>query len=79
MTPVGDHIPGQMRSSADTKRNDTAPSHHNTAATLQLPVSHIHAYDRNPRSVENPEYERIKASIRGQGIDQPLVRDPATG
>jgi ParB family protein of integrating conjugative element (PFGI_1 class) len=72
MTPVGDHIPGQMRPSADTQRNEPAPSHDNTAVTLQLPVSHIHAYDRNPRSVENPEYERIKASIRGQGIDQPL-------
>ena len=48
------------------------PSHQNTAATLQLPVSDIRAYDRNPRSAENPEYERIKASIRAQGMDQPL-------
>ena len=52
--------------------NDTIPMHRDTAATLQLPVSDIRAYDRNPRSAENPEYERIKASIRAQGIDQPL-------
>lgn len=72
MTPVGDRSPEQVRSSADTERNDTAPSHHDNTATLQLPVGSIHAYDRNPRSAENPEYARIKASIRAQGVDQPL-------
>ena len=55
--------------------NDTIPMHRDTAATLQLPVSDIRAYDRNPRSAENPEYERIT----GARYRPAAVRDPATG
>jgi len=40
---------------------------------LRLEVTCIKAYDRNPRRSENPEYDRIKASIRADGMDQPLV------
>ena len=36
-------------------------------------MARIKAYDRNPRRGENPEYERIKASIRAEGMDQALV------
>ncbi|MCP4129161.1 MAG: chromosome partitioning protein ParB [Gammaproteobacteria bacterium] len=38
-----------------------------------LDVRCIKPYERNPRRCENPEYDRIKASIRASGIDQPLV------
>lgn len=40
---------------------------------LELAVSAIRPYDHNPRHVDNPEYQRIKASVRAQGLDQPLV------
>ena len=40
---------------------------------MRLKVARIKAYDRNPRRSENPEYDRIKASIRAEGMDQPLV------
>lgn len=40
---------------------------------MRLEVTGIKAYDRNPRRSENPEYDRIKASIRADGMDQPLV------
>ena len=42
-------------------------------APLQVEVTRIKVYERNPRRAENPEYDRIKASIRAQGMDQPLV------
>ena len=35
---------------------------------VTLPVDRICAYDANPRHGENPEYGRIKASIRAKGI-----------
>lgn len=41
--------------------------------SMRLEVTSIKAYDRNPRRSENPEYDRIKASIRADGMDQPLV------
>lgn len=40
---------------------------------LELAVSAIRPYDQNPRHGDNPEYQRIKASVRAQGLDQPLV------
>ena len=38
-----------------------------------LPVEAIRRYDRDPRRSRNPEHDRIKASIRADGIKQPLV------
>ena len=38
-----------------------------------LDVSRIHPYEHNPRRAPNAEYERIKASIRADGLGQPLV------
>jgi len=38
-----------------------------------IEVARIHNYALNPRRQENPEYDRIKASIRAEGLDQPLV------
>ena len=40
---------------------------------LWLPVTDIRPYDRNPRRSQNPEHDRIMASIRAEGMDQPLV------
>ncbi|MEW8147897.1 MAG: ParB family protein, partial [Candidatus Thiodiazotropha endolucinida] len=40
---------------------------------ILLDIRCIKPYDRNPRQCENPEYDRIKASIRANGLDQPLV------
>ncbi|MBT2988845.1 MAG: ParB N-terminal domain-containing protein [Candidatus Thiodiazotropha sp. (ex Ctena orbiculata)] len=49
----------------------------NDAATeggmVMLDVQLINPYERNPRRSENPEYDRIKDSIRSKGLDQPLV------
>lgn len=39
----------------------------------RIEVAHIQHYARNPRRHKNPEYDRIKASIRAEGLDQPLV------
>ncbi|NIB44061.1 ParB N-terminal domain-containing protein [Pseudomaricurvus alkylphenolicus] len=39
----------------------------------RIRVTDIRTYDRNPRRQLNPEYLRIKASIRTGGLDQPLV------
>ncbi len=40
---------------------------------MRLEITCIRAYEHNPRRSENPEYDRIKASIRAKGLDQPLV------
>lgn len=49
------------------------PGTRDTATTLMLDVRNIKSYERNPRRSANPEYDRIKASIRADGMDQPLV------
>lgn len=40
---------------------------------MMVPLEHIHPYERNPRQAINSEYDRIKASIRATGLDQPLT------
>ena len=40
---------------------------------LEVDIAQIHPYERNPRQGRNPEYDRIKDSIRRSGLDQPLV------
>ena len=62
-------------SGADTPESDT---HH---TTWRVPLAQIHPFERNPRLSPNPEYDRIKDSIRHQGLDQPLVitRRPGAG
>ena len=42
-------------------------------APLIVEIIHIQPYERNPRHGCNPEYDRIKDSIRSSGLDQPLV------
>jgi ParB family protein of integrating conjugative element (PFGI_1 class) len=44
-----------------------------TPKPMLLEITHIKAYERNPRHGKNPEFDRIKASIRANGLDQPLV------
>ena len=39
----------------------------------RVEITRIKPYDRNPRHSVNQEYDRIKVSIRTQGMDQPLV------
>lgn len=50
-------------------RDDT----NNDAQPIALPIDRLRAYDKNPRHGDNPEYARIKASIRTHGLDQPLI------
>ncbi|WP_078477508.1 ParB family protein [Solemya elarraichensis gill symbiont] len=46
----------------------------NTGATPQMiDISRIQPYEHNPRHGRNPEYDRIRDSIRNTGLDQPLV------
>ena len=40
---------------------------------LFVDISNIQPYERNPRHGLNPEYDRIKDSIRRNGLDQPLL------
>ena len=52
------------------------------AELMVLDVFCIESYERNPRRSENSEYDRIKSSIRNNGLDQPLVvtqRPQSTG
>lgn len=43
------------------------------SAPLVVEITHIQPYEHNPRHGRNPEYDRIKDSIRSSGLDQPLV------
>ena len=43
------------------------------AEVMVLDIHCINPYERNPRRSKNPEYDRIKDSIRANGLDQPLV------
>jgi ParB family protein of integrating conjugative element (PFGI_1 class) len=40
---------------------------------LMVDIARIQPYEHNPRHGRNPEYDRIKDSIRSHGLDQPLV------
>lgn len=42
-------------------------------ASMVVPIDRVRPYARNPRHGRNPEFDRIKASIRANGLDQPLV------
>lgn len=66
-----------MTAEPEHHRVPLTPSEPNTAPEgarlIRLEVTRLRGYDRNPRRCRNSEYERIKASIRSQGLDQPLV------
>lgn len=40
---------------------------------INLPISEIDTYDKNPRRTENPNFSKIKESISKDGLNQPLV------
>ena len=40
---------------------------------VTVDISRIRTYERNPRRSANPDYDRIKASIRADGLGQPLM------
>ncbi|MEW8052334.1 MAG: ParB family protein [Candidatus Thiodiazotropha sp.] len=42
-------------------------------APQMIDISRIQTYEHNPRHGRNPEYDRIRDSIRNTGLDQPLV------
>ena len=42
-------------------------------APQMIDISRIQPYEHNPRHGRNPEYDRIRDSIRNTGLDQPLV------
>ena len=49
-----------------------APAH-NALKLRHLDIATIKPYEHNPRRSVNPEYARIKASIRVDGLGQPLI------
>ncbi|WP_051301687.1 ParB family protein [Sedimenticola selenatireducens] len=55
------------------RREPVVETEVNQPAPMVLPIDRIHPYERNPRQGNNPEYDRIKASIRATGLDQPLT------
>ena len=55
------------------QNNRSVASTSDDFVAMRIEVSRIHHYGRNPRRQQNPEYDRIKASIRAGGLDQPLV------
>jgi ParB family protein of integrating conjugative element (PFGI_1 class) len=50
-----------------------SPSDPIGSTPMRLPIDQIDYYDHNPRRSRNPHYDEIKASIRAQGMRQPLV------
>ncbi len=56
-----------------TLQENSARTDLNRASPMAVSIARIHPYERNPRHGRNPEYDRIKASIRASGLDQPLV------
>ncbi len=64
---------GETRSNADVPGARATPFSSSGATPLVLPVDQIQPYDHNPRRSANPEYDRIKDSIRTDGMNQPLV------
>jgi ParB family protein of integrating conjugative element (PFGI_1 class) len=49
------------------------PEQGEASGSLVIEIARIQPYERNPRHTRNPEYDRIKDSIRSNGLDQPLV------
>lgn len=56
---------------SDTEQKDRLSE--DVPRAIRLTIDQIQCYAGNPRRQINPEYERIKASIREEGLDQPLI------
>jgi ParB family protein of integrating conjugative element (PFGI_1 class) len=66
--------PTSQVSGQDRKRTPQLPPHGKDGEMLlHLPLDHIKPYGRNPRRSPHPQYARLKASIRADGMGQPLV------
>ena len=47
--------------------------HISVGGIVEVDITRIQPYEHNPRHSPNPEYDRIRDSIRNNGLDQPLV------
>src|SRR5210317_1422929 len=56
-----------------TERTGPASSQSLTGEVLCIDIKDIELFDKNPRRSRNPAYDRIKASILANGLDQPLI------
>jgi hypothetical protein len=63
----------RSRTSAARHDADAGEASGDVLALVTLDVARIHPYEHNPRRAPNTEYDRIKASIRADGLSQPLV------
>jgi len=68
------------KKAVDNKRSGTIGSANknqsarpDSATPMRVEINRIRFYENNPRRSDNPEYDRIKASIRARGMDQPLI------
>jgi ParB family protein of integrating conjugative element (PFGI_1 class) len=64
--PTGDEIKAMLLEGHFQQDGDLPPSDPVTTVQLVLKLDDIKLYDRNPRREINPEYDKIKASIRDQ-------------
>lgn len=62
-----------MTGRADSPGGVTAKTVHTRFELVVLDVRRIRAYERRPRRAPHPRYDRIKASICAEGLDQPLI------
>ena len=62
-----------MTDRVDWPEGNAANGEANRFELVILDVRRIRAYERNPRREPHLQYDRIKASIRAQGLDQPLI------
>ena len=63
----------QTEATANSVTQEPGQGLTHTETITRIEVTRIHNYALNPRRQTNPEYDRIKASIRAEGLDQPLV------
>ncbi len=67
------NLSAQTDSTEDRETESLVEGDFAHSASKRVDVTRISHYARNPRRQTNPEYQRIKASIRAEGLDQPLV------
>ena len=70
---MSDRAANKSASSASSAPSPSAAINPDGPIPIRLEVTRIKTYERNPRRSDHPEYDRIKASIRAKGMDQPLV------
>ena len=62
-----------MTGKAALRQSGTGQSPGDGLELVYLDVARIKPYEHNPRRAPNAEFDRIKASIRVDGLGQPLV------